>query len=274
MGDGINDAPSLHSADVGISVPSAVDVARDAADIILVEPGLAVLHRGILEGRKASGNAMKYLLMATSSNFGNMLSMAAASVFLPFLPMLPTQVLLNNFMYDLSQVTIPTDNVDDDYVRLPALGHEAGSRFHAVHRADQFDLRFSDVLRFASRDAGERARIPNWLVRGIACHADAVAAGYSHDGKSISQPSEQASFVDDAIYRRAGRDFTVYSGRRRDGVHTSSSDLLCFSCVRYVGVLGNGGNWKTTFGGTAHQNSAGNFRLNFQPGICVTIKVW
>jgi P-type Mg2+ transporter len=119
MGDGINDAPSLHSADVGISVPSAVDVARDAADIILVEPGLAVLHRGIIEGRKASGNAMKYLLMDTSSNFGNMLSMAAASVFLPFLPMLPTQILLNNFLYDLSQVTIPTDNVDDEYVRSP-----------------------------------------------------------------------------------------------------------------------------------------------------------
>jgi Mg2+-importing ATPase len=119
MGDGINDAPSLHSADVGISVPSAVDVARDAADIILVEPGLAVLHRGIIEGRKASGNAMKYLLMDTSSNFGNVLSMAAASVFLPFLPMLPTQILLNNFLYDLSQVTIPTDNVDDEYVRLP-----------------------------------------------------------------------------------------------------------------------------------------------------------
>ncbi len=119
MGDGINDAPSLHSADVGISVPSAVDVARDAADIILVEPGLSVLHRGILEGRKASGNAMKYLLMDTSSNFGNMLSMAAASIFLPFLPMLPTQILLNNFLYDLSQVTIPTDNVDDEYIRTP-----------------------------------------------------------------------------------------------------------------------------------------------------------
>ena len=119
MGDGINDAPSLHSADVGISVPSAVDVARDAADIILVEPGLSVLHRGILEGRKASGNAMKYLLMDTSSNFGNMLSMAAASVFLPFLPMLATQILLNNFLYDLSQLTIPTDNVDEGYIRKP-----------------------------------------------------------------------------------------------------------------------------------------------------------
>jgi len=119
MGDGINDAPSLHTADVGISVPSAADVARDAADVILVEPGLRVLHDGIIEGRKAFGNVMKYLLMGTSSNFGNVFSMAGASLFLPFLPMLPTQILLNNFLYDLAQITIPTDNVDDTYLVKP-----------------------------------------------------------------------------------------------------------------------------------------------------------
>jgi len=117
LGDGINDAPSLHSADVGVSVSSAADVARDAAEIILLKPGLQILHKGIIEGRRASANVLKYLLMGT--NFGNMFSMAGASAFLPFLPMLPTQILLNNFLYDTAQITIPSDNVDKDYVRIP-----------------------------------------------------------------------------------------------------------------------------------------------------------
>ena len=119
MGDGINDAPSLHSADVGISVDSAVDVAKEAADMILLDQDLNVLLEGVMEGRRTFGNIMKYIMMGTSSNFGNMFSMAGAALFLPFLPMLPTQILLNNILYDLSEVPIPLDKVDPEELRKP-----------------------------------------------------------------------------------------------------------------------------------------------------------
>jgi Mg2+-importing ATPase len=119
LGDGINDAPSLRTADVGISVDNAVDVAKESADIILLKTDLTVLQQGVLEGRKTFGNTMKYINMGTSSNFGNMFSVAGASLFLPFLPMLPIQILLNNLIYDLSEATIPTDDVDPEYVEKP-----------------------------------------------------------------------------------------------------------------------------------------------------------
>jgi Mg2+-importing ATPase len=128
LGDGINDAPSLKTADVGLSVNNAVDVAKEAADIILLHKSLMVLHDGVIEGRKTFGNTMKYIRMGTSSNFGNMFSVAGGSLFLPFLPMQPTQILLNNLLYDVSETTIPTDNVDKEYIESPKRLDVAGVR--------------------------------------------------------------------------------------------------------------------------------------------------
>ena len=120
MGDGINDAPALHVADVGISVDNATDVARSAADIILLEPSLEAISQGVTEGRRTFANTLKYIRMGTSSNFGNMISMAGAALVLPFLPMSPGQILLNNLIYDASQTAIPSDNVDPEVEAEPA----------------------------------------------------------------------------------------------------------------------------------------------------------
>ena len=134
MGDGINDAPALHTAvDVGISVDSAVDVAKEAADIVLLEQDLQVLADGILIGRKTFTNTMKYIFMATSANFGNMFSMAGASLFLPFLPLLPKQILLTNLLTDFPEMTIATDRVDAVAIEKPRqLGYQIHPAFYAL----------------------------------------------------------------------------------------------------------------------------------------------
>ena len=137
MGDGINDAPALHVADVGISVDNATDVARSAADIILLEPSLAAIAQGVIEGRRTFANTLKYIRMGTSSNFGNMLSMAGAALLLPFLPMTPGQILLNNLIYDASQTALPSDNVDADVEAEPARWD--------VHAIERFMVVFGPV---------------------------------------------------------------------------------------------------------------------------------
>jgi Mg2+-importing ATPase len=119
MGDGINDGPALRAADVGISVDTAVDIAKESADIILLEKSLLVLEEGVLEGRKVFGNILKYIKMTASSNFGNMFSMIGASAFLPFFPILSVQVLLNNLLYDFSQTAVASDEVDQEYLAQP-----------------------------------------------------------------------------------------------------------------------------------------------------------
>jgi P-type Mg2+ transporter len=191
LGDGINDAPALHSADVGISVASAVDVARDAADVILLERALDVLHAGIMEGRRAFGNVMKYLLMATSSNFGNMFSMAIASAVLPFLPMLPAQILLNNMLYDVAQVSIGSDHVDDAYVRKPRHWNVAGLKRFMITVgpvSSVFDfLTFVVLLRVLR--AGEREFHTGWFLESLVTQVLVLFVIRTPGNPLVSRPS-------------------------------------------------------------------------------------
>jgi Mg2+-importing ATPase len=169
MGDGINDAPALHTADVGISVDSAVDVAKEAADIVLLEQDLAVLADGILIGRKTFTNTMKYIFMATSANFGNMFSMAGASLFLPFLPLLPKQILLTNLLTDFPEMTIATDRVDPSAIEGPRRWDiKFIQRFMVVFGllSSVFDYLTFGVLRYFMK-GGEKLFQTGWFVESV-----------------------------------------------------------------------------------------------------------
>ncbi|MDP2941060.1 MAG: magnesium-translocating P-type ATPase [Candidatus Omnitrophota bacterium] len=169
LGDGINDAPALKAADVGISVDNAVDIAKESADIILLKKSLAVLEDGAIEGRKTFGNIVKYIKMGSSSNFGNMFSMTGGSMFLPFLPMLPIQILLNNFLYDLSQVAIPTDAVDKEYLKSPRpwnMGYIKKFMFIIGPISSVFDFLTFAMMLFIFRAGPELFRT-GWFIESL-----------------------------------------------------------------------------------------------------------
>jgi Mg2+-importing ATPase len=191
LGDGINDAPSIHSADVGLSVDGAVDVAKEAADLILLDHDLGVVHRGVLEGRRTFGNIMKYVMMGTSSNFGNMFSMAGGTLILPFLPMLPVQILVNNFLYDISEIPIPLDNVDPDTLARPRHWEMSSIRsfmFVFGPVSSIFDFLTFYVMRHLFA-AGEQLFHTGWFIESLATQVLVIFVIRTRGNPLRSRPS-------------------------------------------------------------------------------------
>ena len=252
MGDGINDAPALRAADVGISVDNAVDIAKESADVILLEKNLMVLEEGVLEGRKVFVNILKYIRMGASSNFGNVFSFVGGCALLPFLPMLPLQMLTNNLLYDFSQVPIPTDNVGPQQIAKPRpwqIGEIARFMFFIGPISSIFDYttfalmwfyfkcsnvvltpeltaRYSDVA--AAQDHTYAAAIlPHRLVRGIAHHADAHHPRHPHEPDSLHPVAlELAAFDDDDSHHAHRRGAAIFAAGGATGIRAVAVAIL------------------------------------------------
>ena len=230
LGDGINDSPALKVADVGISVDTAVDIARESADIILLEKSLMVLQEGVLEGRSVFGNITKYIKMSASSNFGNMFSVLGASIFLPFLPMTAIQVLTNNLLYDFSQTTIPTDNVDEDYLAVPRKW-DIGNIFKFMLCIGPISSIFDYVTFFvmiAVFNAWDKfVSLPDGLVHGIASDTNLDHSHHPNRENPLhTKPGERGPDRDDDRDLRRGHRPSSHMVRRKTGLHDPSEQLL------------------------------------------------
>ena len=210
LGDGINDAGALREADVGVSVDSAVDIAKESADIILLEKSLMVLEEGVIEGRRTFGNTIKYIKMTASSNFGNVFSVLVASAFLPFLPMLPVQLLTVNLLYDFSQASIPWDDMDPEYLRVPRQwrADDIGRFMVFVGPTSSiFDIATFVVMWYVVRrqHPGAPVAVSIGLVHRVAAHADADRAHDSHgEGAVHPESGHVAGACDDGRDHRGG----------------------------------------------------------------------
>ena len=239
LGDGINDASALHAADVGISVESAVDVAKEAADIVLLERDLGVLAQGVRLGRQTFANTLKYVFITTSANFGNMVSMAGASLFLPFLPLLPKQILLNNFLSDVPSMTIATDSVDREQVERPRRWDIRFIRnFMLVFGlvSSVFDyLTFGALLYLA---AGDGAGVPDGLVRRVAHDGAVHRAGHPDPEAVLPEPARHAAARRHA--RRGGHDdlSALHAARRAVRIRAAAAGLRPAAARDHRGVPG------------------------------------
>ena len=232
LGDGINDAPALRAADVGISVDTAVDIAKESADVILLEKDLLVLEEGVLEGRKVFANILKYIRMGASSNFGNMFSVVGASIFLPFVPMAPIQILTNNLLYDFSQVPIPTDDVDPEQIAKPRpVVDERDLSVHPVHRPVQLGLRlhhlFHHALCLRVLGSGPGVAVPDWLVRRVVADTDFDHPRHPHKPDSfLAELGQLAADRDHGRHHAPRRLVALLAHRSGVRLHSVAAALL------------------------------------------------